>query len=376
MSLLFSSLLRQLPIHHSPLSLNLSNKDQLIQLLVQFTIHSYYFDRPLGQLAYDLLWMHLGIPYEHNLNWYIDALNLEKVDISNLTTIENYYPCNPSILPYQKGFLINIRQVNYKQEYALNYKTLTGHVNTRNIIAYVDENFNLVDKFEIIENPTRPCYPSLVTGMEDIRLFWSPDGYLHGSCTILDAYPERKIAIGYFKTLFHKDSHINETLNVDVQVLASPYDRNCEKNWLPFVLDDKIHFFYDTGPLEIYSPPGNSMIIPDFNKHKFRASAGPLLYKEGYLVLVHNHLWQVGVEKGRNYIHRFLYLSKDWKILSTSPWFYFEHAGIEFSLSMCFHNDKLLIGYGKEDCQAYVGLLSLDKLNSMLKEVPVVIWEE
>ena len=68
----------------------------------------------------------------------------------------------------------------------------------------------------------------------------------------------------------------------------------CEKNWLPFVKNNELYAIYGYDPLiilKINRETGDCETVlneePDHDFSKFRGSAAPIAFDDGYLILVH-----------------------------------------------------------------------------------------
>ena len=328
---------------------------------------------------YDIYWTLFEKPHK-NMEKYIDTLNLKQVSLEKLVDLDenekHYVSCNPSIVKYKDGYLINVRYVNYTQKGAINYDVMDTDkiVKTANYLVRTDDKFNKICQCKILESAKRTKYPNHVTGMEDIRLFWGPDDILRGVCTILDSRNTHVAQIGIFNTGISQNKDIIDCdIVVDVEMLESPENLDCEKNWLPYSDGNKLKLFYWHTPTTIYELKDGKLTLDVIKNQEFpttyRGSAGPISYKNGYLMLIHTHLWYAGVE-GRNYIHKFLHYDKDFNLLQTSEWFFFDHMGIEFCPSMTWDHDMktIILGYGWEDCTANLLFLSTNKLEEILKK--------
>jgi len=77
-------------------------------------------------------------------------------------------------------------------------------------------------------------------------------------------------------------------------------------------------------------------------------------------------------DQSRNYLHRFLYLDKNFIVQQTSKPFIFFHRGIEFCCSMTIdHSGKnLVLAVGVEDSQAYLYSVTLETIRSLLIPLP------
>jgi hypothetical protein len=144
-----------------------------------------------------------------------------------------------------------------------------------------------------------------------------------------------------------------------------------EKNWLPFIYDNMIHFIYgypniryidleketikeDLGFLETKLKCENKNEI---NLDRFRGSGGPIKFVHnkiaGYLTIVHEVSWCD--DNSRIYTHRFVFFGPKFEITHISlPW-YFENHGLEFCRSMAIaDSETILITCGLSDNEAWI----------------------
>ena len=166
-------------------------------------------------------------------------------------------------------------------------------------------------------------------------------------------------------------------VNVKTMVpLDGPDSLRAEKNWMPFFKNGELHVIYSYAPFQTYAVSRETgecvqdiRYEPQHTFDGFRGSAPPISFDDGYLALVHEVTPLVGV---RMYTHRFLYLDKDFKITKLSRPFSFNHIGVEFSCGMTFdHEDKnLIIACGSEDREAYLALVDIRVVRSMLHDLP------
>src|SRR5204862_471745 len=125
-------------------------------------------------------------------------------------------------------------------------------------------------------------------------------------------------------------------------------------------------------PFVICIPQGQgskflTLYEPKHDFTRFRGSTPPIEFDEGYLLLVHEH-----VDNGqRNYMHRFLFLDKDFNIKKMSLPFIFMHKGIEYCCGMTIdHTEKnLIMGLGIEDREAYLFITDLDTVRTLLEPI-------
>ena len=76
----------------------------------------------------------------------------------------------------------------------------------------------------------------------------------------------------------------------------------------------------------------------------------------------------------RCYLHRFVFLDRDFTIQQTSKPFTYNHNGIEYCLSMTIdHAEKnLVMPIGIEDREAFILTVSLDEIRALLRPLPTI----
>ncbi len=149
-------------------------------------------------------------------------------------------------------------------------------------------------------------------------------------------------------------------------------------------LTEYIWVLYGYDPVEFYQiemnadgiPTGKTKIVSrqptlsDFSL--FRGSGGPIAIKnsvtsqDSYLVVIHQAVLRG--DEGRYYIHRWVELDTNWKIIQISGPLYFDHLGIEFCRSMTLSLDRksVILGTGLEDREAYFYQIKLKTVLNIL----------
>lgn len=375
-------------------------------LFISYPVYDYLLDEDISISAYytpykqegfaaiNRLMLKKNIPYYiknqayHNALFYVECLpnaSYEPIKMELPLIREglamHYNPMNPSIKKTNEGYDVICRTVNYMQIGAKHFQTLdildpTNTFTTRNFFLQYDKNFNLLSQQEIIEDLPRKKYKSRnVEGLEDCRLFEFNDS-LWFTCTTLDTNPAGQPQISLCKL---SDDRSQSTVSVEKLVpLASPNPFRCEKNWLPFVINDEFHVIYSYDPFIVYKPNEkitrfneNVQIIkydPILDFSRFSGSASPISFDEGYLILVHE---TVHNEDQRIYLQRFVFLDKDLNITKLSKPFIFLHKGIEYCCGMTIDHEekKLVIGVGIEDREAYFCSIDLNTVRSLLEPI-------
>lgn len=312
-----------------------------------------------------------------NLLFYVEPINAEfyqpiEIDLPFAAEGIYYHPMNPSILKREGGYTVICRSVNYTQQGAKDFQTPDekGIYRSRNFVLEYDPSFQLRSQKELVEIFSRERIGApLVQGLEDCRIF-EFQGTPWFSCTTTDTNPTGSVQIslgrlGRAETLVPIEYFMP---------LKGPDPYRCEKNWLPFVYENQLRMVYQYDPFMIYAPDINTGVckcvysyMPEYDFSSFRGSAGPVAFNDGYLILVHEVALLPDAQ--RVYMHRFLFLNRDWQITQTSKPFIFKHKGVEYCCSMTLDHsgNKLLLPIGLEDREALICFVDCKVVRSMLR---------
>ncbi|HSX12961.1 MAG TPA: hypothetical protein VLE96_00860 [Chlamydiales bacterium] len=311
-----------------------------------------------------------------NILFYVDNLpNTQFQPISldlpfvNDETEEQYHPMNPSILKTEDGYRVICRTVNYTQTGAKIFQTNDpeGIYRTRNFLLTYDRFFNLLSQEEIDECLERKkSHPiSLVQGLEDARIFQfqNEDWF---TCTTRDGNVS-----GVPQIVLCKIGEMGEV--VQFIPLKGPDVNRCEKNWLPFIKNNEIQIIYSSDPFVVLRPDLETgdckkafEYEPTSDFSAFRGSASPIVFEDGYLMMVH----EVSFLKdgSRAYLHRFVLLDENLQIQKVSKPFTFTHIGIEFCCGMTLNHeeDQIIMTIGIEDNQAMLVFLAKEEFKNFV----------
>jgi glycosyltransferase involved in cell wall biosynthesis len=356
----------------------------------ELSIASYYTGfREDGHTAISNLVLRKNVPWSvkqqgyQNLVFYSQNLprrHVMPIDIVlppiNEGSEERYRHSNPSICKTKDGYNVICRAVNYTQVGARDFTTNDerGVFRTKNFLLHYDANWQLLSCQEILDNPSRAKIRSCnVEGLEDCRLVEVGEK-LWFTCTTSDTNPTGQRQI----SLCRLGKGDGRTVAVEKLIpLLGPDPYRCEKNWLPFVKEGKIHLMYSYDPLIIYQPDigtGQCETVvsekPAYDLSHFRGSAGSIPFEDGSLVLVHEVLQQSDFQ--RIYFHRFVYYDQQGKIKKVSKPFTFQHFGVEFCCGMTLDHqgNELILSVGIEDREAALYFVSLKTIQELLYALP------
>lgn len=323
--------------------------------------------------------------YYHSLSDLTKSTVIKKLDINR--TKDNYNICNPSILFRNNGdLLLNVREVNYKFIIDKNYYEYDTNIRTHNHLAVI-KNFNNINYFQpdkklktteiklLNDNIIETDNNHHIVGFEDMRLIEFND-VVYGLCTTR------------FTT--KKDSNemvlcrLNNEFKIDKVIRLHGYeDDKCQKNWAPFIHNNKLLILYSNDPTVVLEPNLETGLctvvskLDNYSKYSFQDyRGGSQLVRiknkdfDGYLYLIHQVAFKQLSDKvtRRYYYHRFVFMNTSFKITKMSPLFYFVDKSIEFVAGMTLDkkNNNLLITLGYEDKDAYLVSVSLNEALSLL----------
>ena len=356
------------------------------KLLYELSIISFYVNDMNGYLASDTLKIskNLGVPNfivnsaTDNIFFYVQKLsdlvkgNVEIKELQLNITGNNNHICNPSIITVDNGYILNIREVNYTFDIPNNRYIYDGVVITTNHLVKLNS-FNNINEIKDNDNTITlkdniiHTYQSEVMGFEDMRLVYF-NGFIYGltsRMTQTSCLNEMVLC------------RINSNNEIDTVLRLKGYaDDQCQKNWLPFVHNNKLLLLYSSDPVVILEPDmstgicsyikNTDQVVNQFNGTLFRGGSQLLKYKDGFLYIIHEVIFK---SNRRYYFNRFVYLDNHFNIKELSPLFYFMDKTIEFVSGMAYdlNNQNVLITFGYEDKnKACIGRISIIDIESIL----------
>jgi hypothetical protein len=289
---------------------------------------------------------------------------------------KSYIPMNASIQKVNAGYAVICRTVNYTQKGGKNYHSIDPFdeiIRTRNFFLHCDTNFNTFSQKEIVEHLPFKHYPTLVAGLEDCRLIKLKENYWF-TCATYETSANR-IEQSLCKLASQETNNVIEIEKL-IPLKNTPL-RQYEKNWLPFVVKDELYAVYSSNPFIIYKINSETgacttalQYDPSHDFSTFRGSASPIAFDNGYLMLIHEVIFNENQE--RFYTHRFVYLDKKFKVQKLSKPFTFLHQGIEYccGMTMDHTNKNCALTISIEDREAKFCTISVDSIHSLLEPLP------
>jgi len=284
----------------------------------------------------------------------IQPIEYEKAVDVVFDTPEAYHSYNASIINTEHG-------------YDMICRTAKGRTNKNFFLRY-DKNLNLLRQQEI-QVPSH-----LTMGIDedypivDCRLFlWNGEIWYTG-WFYKSGQTVQKFAVGKLGTYVDDIPTAFQSL---IRFMG-PKEERWEKNWMQVLTNNRLQFIYLYDPFVLLEPNLETSeckkvfsYSPPLDFSRFRGSADPIEFENGYLMMVHERLdWK--------YTHRFVYLNRDFIITKISLPFIFTHVGTEFCLAMTKdHSEKkIILPVSIEDADVKLLFLDLEYVKNLLYDIP------
>lgn len=287
-----------------------------------------------------------------NMKFYKNILNSKKT--YNFTDSFNH-ECNGiinkmlsssnSIIPYNDGYLMNVRYVNYY--YNDNYKIVVdNNIITINKMCILDKNFNITSsKIFLNENSNK-----LYVGIEDLRIFKNcENNKIMGIGTIQKK--NNNLGIGILDYDIELDTHNIIELDCEFE------KKDCEKNWIFFNYNNSLSVIYSWFPLKICKIQNDLLCLietktmPKIFKN-CRGSTCGFEYNNEIWFIVH----MVSYEHPRHYYELFVVFDKNMNLLKYSCPFKLSNCCIEYCLSIIVTDNEIIIPYSTKDCTTNISI--------------------
>lgn len=283
---------------------------------------------------------------------------------------DHWAPMNPSVCvenlgPTEAGGpshlkrLVLVRTVNYTVSDG-QYPTIDGSgiIRTKNYVLEMNEIWKPI-KATLIEDVTgipRSNFP--VEGFEDCRLWFDGSGYCVSATVrdFADSDGRCEMAI----------CGLDDQWRVVVARTVRDHEREkTQKNWMPITgYPDDFLYLCDptvvintsvyTAELWRSSPPACLVDL--------RGGSQLISYEEGWLCITHEVAWR----PERVYLHRFVRLDADFRIIAITDPFYFVHVGIEFCAGLARDGNRLVASFGVNDASAHLAFFDPSEVSAAL----------
>lgn len=272
-----------------------------------------------------------------------------------------YSPTNPSVWCRDGTVYGVVRAVNYTiVDGAYRIHDREGVIRSRNFFVRFDRDLAVAGTREILEGePVPPGFGFPVVGFEDCRLFFHRDRFWC-SATARHLNPSGRCEIALLELA--DDGRVT---GVSVERTVHP-DRH-QKNWVPLVRGEELHFVYRTDPTTILAYDVESQEarivsekVPPLALDHLRGGSQAVPVAGGWLYLTHEVV--SGGPSTPAYLHRFVWLTPDFAVGAVSDPFYFERKGIEFCAGVVVDEagGRLIASVGLGDRRAVLVPLPLE----------------
>jgi hypothetical protein len=325
--------------------------DYLIEY--EYSILAYYLGTPIDHYRYlDLLGKNYN--YGNTLSNYkfytkhLSSLTPERKSFNEMTEMtliedhtDKFYPSSPSIIPYNDGYMMNQRYVNYFIEPNGAY-TCKWPITSFNRRLMLDKQFNVVGKFDF---DLLPKEFDKYAGIEDVKIFPHKDKILFFGTEQDLSSKKLRVSGGVYPADDTSHSLVS-------QIYQSPQNCDCEKNWCYFEHNNGLKIVYKWYPMTIGQMVGDQLLlekpvhsVPDFFQHLRGSSNGVTCGDEIWFIA---HM--VEYSSPRNYYHCILIFDRDTlEYKRHSTLFKFEDTSIEYTLGFIVEKNRMIFGFSKMD---------------------------
>ena len=270
---------------------------------------------------------------------------------------------NPSIAVDGDGFRAIVRTANYRLDSEGGYVMLDGgrDVRTLNYMVELDDALS-VRSVEPIDDRTAepPRLAARVLGYEDCRLIRVGDGWL-ASATVRDRNERALCEIALLQ--------LDAAAISRVTVLPARHPDRHEKNWMPFVVGEELHFVYTVGPTVVLRCDPSTGRLETVAEHAapeaaamLRGGSQGVAVEGGPLFATH----EASDDGRRAYVHRFVLLDAAFRVAAISPPFRFTGEDVEFCAGLARSGERLVLTYGIGDRAAGIAVASVDEIAGLL----------
>ena len=279
-----------------------------------------------------------------------------------------YTAMNPSVVCNGGHIKVNLRCVNYiineHGQYMIGEKGCgDAPIDTRNFLLTLDDDLNVVLDREIIWDRPQAKW-DMVTGLEDIRLFYR-DGNMHFSACVREQSSSGSCMqwTGQLKL----DVDAKYMLTMDDHAISP--EHATEKNWMPISGTKEFLYRLDVVITPEREGAHRRKCTAKVNVGDIAGSSQVIPFRQGYICVVHEAI--TGPDSKRTYWHRFAWLDKDLILRRLSLPFVFLNKQIEFCAGLALHPNKrdFLISYGVRDAEAHLATVTCEEVAAMIWQV-------
>ena len=342
----------------------------------ELSILGYYNDYPDTYKVFSRLMNKSNQSYNNllsNYKFYVQKLSVDKymthkiggIDLKDTITIcgttYDMNGSNPCIFKMGDKYMINIRFVNYKlnRDGSYSFTVNDGKIVTVNKIFELDEHLNVKDIVVMLVPDNNDLR---YVGIEDIKPYYAGKSVIPfmGTCQ----HPlNHRLYCGYGEIDMTDMSNIST--NISYSPVNTPYNRDCEKNWV-FYGDYKV--VYQWSPLtlgkivkkdnELMFEKEKETPMPPFFQQVRGSTNGCTFGNEIWFIC---HV--VDYCQPREYYHFFAVFDKEtMDIKRWSNLFKYEGEKIEYSLGLIVEEERIIVSYSKWDSTPAIAVYNKKKV--------------
>ena len=286
-----------------------------------------------------------------------------------LPKVTNHHPCNPSVIISGNRMMASYRGCNYSLRRHAGFfygSRATAVPDSQNYIAQISDEFTC-KSVDFIEDRHVRAREDCLDGLEDLRLFeWRSEIYAVGAGANWRSRIEKTSPVQQSTMIFGK--LCGRIFNPITPFLTN---QHTEKNWMPWVIADRLYFIYAPQPLIIleYLPDEKRVKVVETKSRKAlpHASGSSCMvpFDGNFVGVLHVKL---PMENKVEYRHRLFLASGKFEILAVSEEFSFEGEIVEFCAGIAVRNGDFYLSYGVFDEKAIVLKISAERTMKFLFE--------
>lgn len=262
-----------------------------------------------------------------------------------------YHPTNPSIVGHGDGYLVCVRCVNYTIDDKMRYTFHVGdNYHTVNKVFRLHRDLSFDRRLDRLSES--------LGGLEDVRFF---------------PYGEEIMGIASTQggTAMVLIRIADDLTGADMHELASPTHRAREKNWSPFVDNDKLKFIYSFDPLVVLDAYGAPTETCSKRRLEFFVSGStPGLPNRGRYLFIDHRRKEMLLSRRLVYVSRvYEFVPVSNRMAPRGSWFTIGHPTVQFISGLAVYGDQLLISYGDRDRSALLAVFNLAELPAALRRL-------
>jgi len=344
----------------------------------ELSILGYYNDYPDTYKVFSRLMNKSNQSYNNllsNYKFYVPKLSVDKymthkiggIELKDTITIcgttYDMNGSNPCIFKMGDKYMINIRFVNYKlnRDGSYSFAVNDGKIVTVNKIFELDEHLNVKDIVVMLVPDNNDLR---YVGIEDIKPYYADKSVIPfmGTCQ----HPaNHRLYCGYGEIDMTDMSNIST--NISYSPVNTPYNRDCEKNW---VFYDDYKIVYQWSPLtlgkivkkdnELMFEKEKETPMPPFFQQVRGSTNGCTFGNEIWFIC---HV--VEYCQPREYYHFFAVFDKEtMDIKRWSNLFKYEGEKIEYSLGLIVEEERIIVSYSKWDSTPAIAVYNKKKVEA------------